>query len=137
MNTNIFFSTSRSRVAWRITVRWWWTRGMGRSAWVFSLTLFPKLVWLILFLMDLYDFNVALTDIHAVLAVNHLFKLSWYFNNRLPRKLPMLKNQTQSIRFDIESIGLNKSLHNLVLGYLERESNTSEVTELLSWLDLA
>ena len=82
--------------------------------------------------MNWDDFDIAFSDVHAVLVEYHLVKLSWYFNNRLPRKLPILKNQTQSIRFDIESIGLDELLHDLVLGYLEWESDATKIIELAS-----
>lgn len=110
---------------------------MGRSSGVLgvlSLAQFAEFVGLVLFLVDGYDFDIALSNVHAVFTEYHLVKLRWYFNNRLPRKLPMLKNQTQSIRFDIESIGLDKLLHYLVLGDLKRQPYTAEVDKLASQL---
>ena len=82
---------------------------------LFSLPFLPKFVAGVFLLVDEDDFDVAFADEHAVFGYDHLGKLGWNFNNCLPRKLPILKDQTQSVRFDIESLGFNQLLDDFVL----------------------
>ena len=80
-----------------------------------SLSFLPEFIAGVLLLVDEDDFDIAFADEHAVFSDDHLGKLGWNFNNCLPRKLPILKDQTQSVRFDIESFGFYQLLDYFVL----------------------
>ncbi len=59
-----------------------------------SLAFFSKLVRVVFFLMNGYDFDISAANEHAILVLKHFCELGGYLNNCLPRKLPMLKYQT-------------------------------------------